>query len=254
VADIAGRVNVVTGETTLPVAGSAMSLFIAAPDGPGPHPAVLVAHHRGGVDAFTRHVCERIAGIGILAAAPNFYHRRPPAEDPVASMKELKDGELVDDINVSVRHLLSLPSVKKDALGVVGHCLGGRTAYLALAWNPAFKAAVLLYHGNIFESRGAGMPAPFDLSSNIHCPVIGFFGNDDHNPSPEMVRRLAHTFARLGIRHVFHSYDGAGHAFQDHTSKTNYREAAAKDAWPKMLAFLEATLCRGDAFAASPAG
>ncbi len=241
-------------ETTLSVGGSAMSLFIAAPDGPGPHPAVLVAHHRSGVDEFTRHVCERIAGIGIIAAAPNFYHRRPAGEDPVAAMKHLQDGELVDDTHAAVKHLLSLPSVRKDAIGIVGHCLGGRTAYLGLVANAIFKAAVLLYHGNIFEARGAGMPAPFELTSNIHCPVIGFFGTDDHNPSPQMVLRLAREFARLGIRHVFHSYDGAGHAFQDHTSKNNYREAAAKDAWPKMLAFLGATLGRGGEFPAPPAG
>jgi len=237
-----------TGTTALAVDGSAMELFIAAPDGAGPHPAVLVAHHRTGVDAFTREVCEKIAAIGILAAAPNFYHRRPKDEDPVTSMKELKDGELVDDINATVRHLLGLPAVRKDAVGVVGHCLGGRTAYLGLVWNPVFKAAILLYHGNIFESRGAGLPAPFGLTSNIHCPVIGFFGNDDHNPSPEMVGRLSREFARLGIRHVFHSYDGAGHAFQDHHSTRNYREAAAKDAWPKMLTFLDAALCCRDGF------
>jgi carboxymethylenebutenolidase len=248
VAGLAGRLTMPASDITLGVGGSAMGLHIAAPDGAGPHPAVLVAHHRTGVDEFTRHVCDRIAAIGILAAAPNFYHRRPAGEDPVASMKELKDGEIVDDINAAVRHLLSLPQVKKDAIGVVGHCLGGRTAYLGLVWNPVFKAAILLYHGNIFESRGEGMPAPFELTSNIHCPVIGFFGNDDHNPSPEMVRRLSHEFARLGIRHVFHSYDGAGHAFQDHSSG-NYRAAAAEDAWPKMLSFLGSALRKGDAFA-----
>jgi carboxymethylenebutenolidase len=240
-------------ETAVPVGGGLMTVHIAAPDGAGQHPAVLVAHHRTGVDEFTRHVCARIAAIGIIAAAPNFYHRRPRDEDPVASMKHLKDGELVDDINATVRHLLSLPAVRKDALGVVGHCLGGRTAFLGLVANSIFKAAILLYHGNIFESRGEGMPAPFELAGNIHCPVIGFFGNDDHNPSPEMVRRLEREFARLGIRHVFHSYDGAGHAFQDHTS-ANYREAAAKDAWPRMLAFLDAALGRGDVFAASSTG
>jgi carboxymethylenebutenolidase len=237
-----------TSEIVLQVGGSVMAVHIATPEGVGPHPAVLVAHHRSGVDEFTRHVAARMASIGILAAAPNFYHRRPDGEDPVASMKHLADGELVDDINATVKHLVSLPSVKKDAVGVVGHCLGGRTAYLGLVWNPIFKAAVILYHGNIFESRGDGMPSPFELTSNIHCPVIGFFGNEDHNPSPEMVRRLSQEFARLGIRHVFHSYDGAGHAFQDYIAK-NYREAAAKDAWPKMLAFLDAQLCRGDGLA-----
>src|ERR1700733_13890010 len=106
---------------TLEVGGSRMALLLATPAGAGPHPAVLVAHHRTGVDAFTRHVCERMTGIGLIAAAPNFYHRRPGDEDPVASMRHLKDGELVDDINASVRHLLSMPSVRKDAIGMVGH-------------------------------------------------------------------------------------------------------------------------------------
>jgi carboxymethylenebutenolidase len=229
------------GEARLAVGASTMDVLLAMPVGAGPHPAVLIAHHRGGVDAFTREVAARLSAIGLVAAAPNFYHRRPKDEDPVTSMKHLKDGELVDDINATVRHMLSLPFVRKDAIGTVGHCLGGRTSYLALVWNPVFKAAVLLYHGNIFESRGEAMPAPFELTSNIHCPIAGFFGNDDRNPSPEMVARLAKEFARLGIRHEFHAYDGAGHAFQDsHTP--NYREAAANDAWPKMLEFLRREL------------
>jgi carboxymethylenebutenolidase len=231
-----------TSEAPLEVGGSTMPVLLAAPAGAGPHAAVLVAHHRGGVDEFTRSVAARMAAIGLLAVVPDFYHRRPKGEDPVAAMKELKDGEIVDDINAAVRHLLSLPQVRKDAVGIVGHCLGGRTAYLGLVWNPVFKAAALLYHGNIFESRGAGMPAPFELTSNIRCPIIGFFGNEDHNPSPAMVARLSVELARRGIRHEFHAYDGAGHAFQDQTSAPNYREAAAEAAWPKLLAFLRAEL------------
>jgi len=242
-----------SGEITLAVGGSAMPVLVTKPEGTGPSPAILIAHHRGGVDAFTRYVAERYAAIGILAAAADFYHRRPKEEDPVASMKHLKDDELVDDINAAVRHLLSRQDVRCDRIGIVGHCLGGRTAYLALAWNPVFKAAVLLYHGNIFESRGEGMPAPFNLTSNIHCPILGFFGNDDRNPSPAMVCRLSNELARLGIRHAFHSYDAAGHAFQDHTAPS-YRQAAAEAAWPRMLEFMRVALFRDDPLAALPAG
>ncbi len=243
-----------SGETTLPVgAGGAMPVFVAKPEGAGPFPAILVTHHRGGLDAFTRHVAERYAAIGVLALAPNFYHRRPKGEDPVASMKHLKDGELVDDINATVRHLLSRQDVRKDRVGIVGHCLGGRTAYLALAWSPIFKAAVLLYHGNVFESRGEGMPAPFDLTSNIHCPILGFFGDEDRNPTPAMVRRLSDELARLGIRHTFRTYSGAGHAFQDHTAPS-YRQAAAEAAWPEMLEFMRVALFRDDPLPALPSG
>lgn len=226
----------------LEVGGNAMRVLVAGPQGAGPHPAILVAHHRGGVDEFTRDVAARMAAVGLVAFAPDFYHRRPEGEDPVASMGTLKDGELVDDINAAVRHILSRADVRKDAVGIIGHCLGGRTAYLGLVWSPVFKAAVLAYHGNIFESRGKNMPAPFELTGNIHCPILGIFGNEDRNPSPAMVARLGAELRRRGIRHEFHAYDGAGHAFQDHTSPQNYREAAARAAWPLMLGFLRREL------------
>ena len=234
-------------EIALEVGGGVMPVLVAAPEGEGPHPAVLVAHHRGGIDEFTRHVAARLAGIGLVAAAPNFYHRRPLDEDPVASMKHLKDGELVADMDATLARLLAMPAVRADSIGIVGHCLGGRTAFLGLVTNPIYRAAVLLYHGNVFESRGEGMPAPAELTRNIRCPIIGFFGTDDVNPSPGAVARLAAELDRHGIRHEFHSYDGAGHAFQDYNSAQQYRAAAADDAWSKLLAFLRRELWRGAA-------
>jgi len=228
-----------TREATLPVGASAMRVLSACPDGPGPHPAILVAHHRGGVDDFTRYVLIRLAEIGLVAAAPDFYHRAPAGEDPIASMKRLKDGELIEDINATVGYLSALPDIDPRRIGTVGHCLGGRTSYLALVHKPVFKAAVLLYHGNIFESRGEGMPAPFALTKNMRCPVLGLFGKDDVNPSPAFVARLDAELTRLDIRHEFHSYDGTGHAFQDFHSAQHYRPVSADDAWARLTAFLK---------------
>lgn len=233
-----------TREETLDLGGSPMTLSLAEPDGAGPHPAVLVAHHRGGVDDFTRYVLARLARIGLLAAAPDFYHRRPKGEDPVASLTTLKDNELLDDINAAVDRLLTMPLVRKDRIGTVGHCLGGRTSFLALVHRPVFMAAVLLYHGNIFESRGEGMPPPFALTANVKCPILGLFGRDDKNPSPAAVETLSEELRRLGIRHEFHSYDEAGHAFQDFHAARQYRARAADDAWEKLLGFLEAEMFR----------
>jgi carboxymethylenebutenolidase len=233
---------ITTSEVSLTVGGSAMAVSIAAPSGTGPHSAVLVCHHREGVDDFTRYVLVRLAEIGLVAAAPNFYHRRPPSEDPVASMKFLDDGELIADIAAARAQLRAMPSVRQDRIATVGHCLGGRTSLLGLVHHSGFAAAVLLYHGNIFEARGGTAPAPFDFTGNIRCPVLGLFGKDDVNPSPDHVARLDREFARLGIRHEFHSYDGAGHAFQDFHNAKLYRQPAADDAWERLLGFLRREL------------
>jgi carboxymethylenebutenolidase len=233
---------ITTSEILLTVGSSAMAVSIASPAGSGPHPAVLVCHHREGVDDFTRYVLIRLAEIGLVAAAPNFYHRRPPGEDPVASMRYLDDDELIADMATTLAQLRAAPSIRPDRIATVGHCLGGRTSFIGLVHHTGFVAAVLLYHGNILEARGGTAPAPFELTRNIHCPVLGLFGKDDSNPSPNHVALLAQEFARLGIRHEFHSYDGAGHAFQDFHNAKLYRQAPADDAWVKLLGFLRREL------------
>jgi carboxymethylenebutenolidase len=234
-----------TSEIVLPVGAARMPVSIAAPMGAGALPAVMVCHHREGVDDFTRYVLMRIAEIGLVAAAPNFYHRRPAGEDPVASMKFLDDRELVMDTAATVAHLRALPSVQTERIATVGHCLGGRTSFLGMVHNQAIGAGVLLYHGNIFEARAPGMAAPFELARQLRGPVLGLFGKDDVNPSPEYVARLGAELTRVGIRHEFRSYDGAGHAFQDFHAARHYRQAAADDAWEKLLDFLRRELLSG---------
>src|SRR5579875_924369 len=166
---------ITTGEIALSVDSSAMTMRFAVPTGAGRHPAVLVCHHREGVDDFTRYVLMRLAEIGLIAVAPNFYHRRPADEDPIASMKILDDGEVLRDIAVAVAHLKAMPSVRPDRIATVGHCLGGRTSFLGLTHEPALGAGVLLYHGNIFEARGGDQLAPFTLTHKIRGPLLGLF-------------------------------------------------------------------------------
>ena len=82
-------------------------------------------------------------------------------------------------------------------------------------------------------------PAPFDRTRDIACPVIGFFGRDDTNPSPADVDRIDAELTRHGKPHEFHRYDGAGHAFLNFANAERYRPDQAKDAWAKMLDFLD---------------
>jgi carboxymethylenebutenolidase len=69
--------------------------------------------------------------------------------------------------------------------------------------------------------------------------VIGFFGRDDTNPSPADVDRIDAELTRHGKPHEFHRYDGAGHAFLNFANAERYRPDQAKDAWAKMLDFLD---------------
>lgn len=111
--------------------------------------------------------------------------------------------------------------------------MGGRVTYMMAALNPAFKAAVDCWGGNVFVPWGDG-PAPFDLTERISCPLLGLFGEDDPNPSPADVARIDAELTRLGKVHEFHIYPGAGHAFMNE-SRPSYREEAARDAWQRCI-------------------
>ena len=230
------------GTQTLTVAGEAMEVYVDKPAGAGPHPAMVVAHHRGALDAFTKKFVEDLAAAGYAAAAPVLYHRRPAGEDSMESLKNLDDAEIIADLTATIAYLGELASVRSDEIGIVGHCMGGRVSFLGAASIPSIAACGIFYGGNTMKGWGAGNPPPIELSGSINCPVIGFFGNDDENPSPEDVARIDEEFTEQGIAHTFHAYDGAGHAFQNFLNEAGYREEATKDSQAKLLAFLAETL------------
>ena len=219
--------------------GNIMRCYVSAPEGSGPHPAVLVIQHAGGVDEFVRGMADRFGAEGYVAMAPDLYHREDPnlSDDPMTRMGRLRDITIVTDVNAAIEHMKALPEVVAGRIGITGYCMGGRVTYLMAATSPDLRAAVVCWGGNIMTSWGNG-PAPFEITTRISCPVMGLFGEDDPNPSPADVAKLDAELTRLGKEHEFHSYAGAGHAFMNE-SRPSYREEAAKDAWEKCLGWLD---------------
>jgi carboxymethylenebutenolidase len=219
--------------------GGKMDVILGIPDGAGPFPTIVVCHHRWGLDKFTQSVVQRLNENGYIAGAPSLYHRRPAGEDTAESMKYLDDEEIIGDIRVTTAFLQKQNVAKKDAEGIMGHCMGGRHAFLGATAHP-FKASVMLYGGGVNHSRN-GKPTPLSRARSIDCPILGFFGKDDKNPSPADMAEIDAQLTQLGKKHEFHAYDGAGHAFQNFTDP-RYRPEASEDAWRRYLAFFKETL------------
>ena len=227
----------------LTVDGVGMDVFIDEPQrtgplGAGPYPAVVVAHHRAGIDPPTTKFVQDLAAAGYVAAAPYLHHRRPEGEDTRESIKHLDDTEIVADLAATVALLQGMATVDGDRLAIAGHCMGGRVSFLGAASVPAFKCNLAWYSGNMFRALGAGDAPPFDKLANLRGPVAGFFGNDDGNPSPDDVAKIDARLTEHGIAHAFYAYDGAGHAFQNFMNPDGYRAAATADSMAKALAWL----------------
>ena len=222
----------------LQVDGKEMDLYASVPSGAGPFPAVVVSQHGGGVDRFIQTICDRLAGEGYAAVAPNLFHRI--TDEMLANgstrVQHLKDPEIVADINATVDFLRRHPAIDGEHIGVTGFCMGGRVAWLAAASNPHFKAVAPYYGGNLFVKWGNPAKTPFELAGNISCPVLFHFGELDQNPSQEDMRKLDADLTRLGRQHQFYTYPGANHAFMDFTGPRHYQQAADAS-WPRTLEF-----------------
>ncbi|MCH8014582.1 MAG: PD-(D/E)XK nuclease family protein, partial [Candidatus Dadabacteria bacterium] len=85
-------------------------------------------------------------------------------------------------------------------------------------------ACAIFYGGRIKLSMGEGNPPPIELADQIKCPVAGFFGEDDKNPTPADVDDYSRALENAGVHHEFHRYEDAAHAFQNFPSPEHYRE------------------------------
>ena len=224
---------------TIQVAGQPMRVYLDLPTGRASAPGVVVIMHGPGLDRFVEDRVEDLARQGYVAAAPDLYHRQPKdVTDMMARIAQLKDPEIVADVDATVGHMRALPRPNVTDFAVLGFCMGGRITYMLAGARPnTWKAAGVFYGGNIMKSWGDA-PTPFDLTKDIACPMIGFFGAEDQNPSTADVHKIDTELTKLGKPHEFHMYDGAGHAFLNFTNADRYRETQAKDAWEKMSAFL----------------
>lgn len=233
---------------TVEVQGSPMEIFVFEPEGEGPFPAVVVAQHipvaHSGIenDPFQLDVGERLAKMGYVVSMPFVFHWWPKSDDIEVKRAAFRDDRAQADLAAAYAFAEKHPKVDANRIGILGHCWGGRLSWLGACHNPKLKASVVLYGGRIKTGMGEGSVPLIGLADRIPCPMLGIFGNEDHNPTPADVDDLDAALTEAGVPHEFHRYDGAGHGFQDFHNPDRYREAQSEDAWEKIDAFLGKTL------------
>jgi carboxymethylenebutenolidase len=224
---------------TIDVNGQPMQVYVGVPASSGPRPGVVVMIHGPGLDRFIETQVEDLARHGYVAAAPDLFHRQPDdGSDAMTRVGRLRDREILADADATVAYLRGLRAPEVGPLAVLGFCMGGRNTYLLAGARPdLWRAAGVFYGGNIMKPWGDG-PAPFDLTEQIACPILGLFGAEDSNPSPDDVAQIDARLTLHGKPHEFHMYPGAGHAFLNFTNLQRHRPDQARDAWQKLLGFL----------------
>jgi carboxymethylenebutenolidase len=232
--------------------GDQVEAYLARPAGDGPRGGVVVIHHMPGFDRASKEIVRRFAELGYHASCPNLHYREAPgaAPDDAAAAARAKGGvpdeRLIGDVGAAVTHLRSLPS-SNGRVGVIGYCSGGRQSVL-VACSLDVDAAVDCYGAYVVAAPPADSPtrvtAITDRLPELHCPLLGLFGNEDTHPSPAEVDELEARLRASGKQVEFHRYDGAGHAFFA-VDRPSYRVAAANDGWERVAEFFGRHLAAG---------
>lgn len=223
----------------IPVGGGAMPVYLARPAGNDPLPAIIVIHEIYGLTPHTEDVARRFASEGFVAAAPHLFFETkiPDFSDRASFMRfrqNLNDDEMVRNVDAVVSFLQGRSDVDGNHIGIVGYCLGGYTALLATAHNPAIKALADYYGGGNPETVLAA-------ARQVHVPVLGMFGAQDQGIPVDRVHETERAMQEAGASTEFHIYPDAGHAFFNDQGE-RYVEQAAKDAWPRTVEFFKRTL------------
>ena len=206
--------------------------LLVTPEGRGPFPAAIVIQEWWGLNDWVKDQARALAKEGYAALAVDLYRGKVATqqEDAHQLMMGLSPDRALRDLRGAFAYLQSRSDVRKDRIGSVGWCMGGRYALVLATEEPALAAAVVYY----------GAPPTDQLAiGRINAPVLGHFGGEDKGPSPEQVRLFEDLMKKAGKPIDVKIYPGAGHAFANVNNPWGgYRKEAAEDAWARTKAFL----------------
>src|SRR5260221_11689233 len=172
------------GDARIKVADGEMPGYFARPDGVANPPVVLVAMEIFGLHEYIKDVTRRLAKLGALAVAPDYYFRKAaltkipdiPQLMPIVNSKP--DAELLSDLDSTVAWAKSQGG-DTSRLGIIGFCRGGRTVLEYAAHSPALKAAAAFYGSPVDPPDPPWPESPMQAAPEMKAAGPGLYGAAD---------------------------------------------------------------------------
>lgn len=228
-----GAAGQTSAPTTFPSEGKSVTIERFDPQGPGLHPAVMVIHGGGGVQAGWRMtgLLENLTGAGYIAFVPHYFEGTGGNWAHSANRDQLI--AYIRTLNDAARFIAEQPGVQKDGIGLIGFSLGGYVG-LALAEeesghpppqpSPTIRAVIEMYGAmpEFAADRMTTMP-----------PVLILHGQDDTVVPVSNASDLEKLLQKKSVTYEIKIYPHQGHGFEGD---------AVIDANQRIVAFLKAHL------------
>ncbi len=224
---------------------------------------VVVVHEIFGLSSWVRSVADQVAADGFIAIAPDFVSRArggPSTEELAGNVASgligrIDAAEKNRAIVAAANYAMTLPSAE-PRYAVIGYCWGG-TAVFGHAVHGGVKgfSGGVAFYGSPYTNPGTPATATtaavaatvaFDSLAKINVPVMLLNGSRDARIGA-MMPAIDSAMRAMRKDYAGTNYEGAIHGFlraQDDPATGNNADAgpanlaAAKDAWPKTIAFL----------------
>ena len=212
--------------------------YLAKPESGG-GAGIVVVQEWWGLVPHIRELCDRFAGEGFVALAPDLYHGQVTKE-PDEAMKLAMSVQLDQAAKeiIGAARALSEQGASGERVAVIGFCMGGALALYAASLADVFGAVVTYYP---YLARTEAARPDF---SRIKGAVQGHVGDQDHAYTREQIEAVEEQIRGGGADVEFHWYPGADHAFFNDDRPEVHRPDQAQQAWDRTLAFLRKHLAQ----------
>ena len=224
--------------------GTAMVGYLAVDDEAGgrERPGVLLMHEGAGQDDNVRERADRLAGLGYVAFALDYFGggRQPPIPAAQARLGELFEHmDTTRQLALAGYNLLTAqPGVDRDRIAAAGFCFGGVMA-LELARSGVPLRAVVGFH------PGFARVSPVD-SARITASVLMICGAEDPVVSRDDRQRFEDDMRAANVADWrLEVYGGIGHSFTNPEIGSRglagfaYDERADRRSWSAMLGLFD---------------
>jgi dienelactone hydrolase len=225
--------------------GAALTGYLADGSGGRPAPGILVAHEGGGLGRHTKERALRLAGLGYIAFALDYYgEENPPLERAMALGKALRGDRPLfrSRLAAGLEVLLAQPNLDPARLAGIGYCMGG-AAVIELARMGAPFVAIVGFHSGF-------VPGTPEENSAIAGKLLLCHGADDPIVGPAQRDAFLAEAIAAGIDWQLHLYGGVGHSFTNPDIDVlglagfAYDETADRRSWAAMLTLFEEILAK----------
>jgi carboxymethylenebutenolidase len=191
---------------------------------------VVLMQEWWGVVPHIKEVADRLAGLGYVTVAPDFYNGKETTEPDEAQkyLLELRMDEAAQLIKDAAAFLVARDDVTAP-VAAVGFCMGGGLALLAGSASDDIGVTVGFYPAIYWPDYNPDLSKYAGKTALVHASQ-----EDGGSGVPKLVA-LGEGIAAAGGSYTAYDYPGTKHAFFNDTRPEVYDAEASKLAWDRTL-------------------